>query len=256
MKLLILSTLVLYIGATNPEPRIMPGCKKVGDHWICPTPKPDQIPENCHKLGRPGPPGPFGPPEGVRCVCNEVHNRLMCPDITKNNEVDNCVLRKEGNINFIFCDIKQNSKDATSNASITKSTKPPTTEPPKMNCKEGKTFILCENYVCKRRGKKLRCPTLPKNVDRQKCEKFDNTMVCPIKKSTPTTTESTTTTKPKTTTSNGEPSSNKCHLENGIYVCLCQKEKKISSCPKLPKNVDKPKCVWHGKIYACPVKSN
>merc|ERR1712227_391791 len=181
MKLLILSTLVLYIGATNPEPRIMPGCKKVGDHWICPTPKPDQIPENCHKLGRPGPPGPFGPPEGVRCVCNEVHNRLMRPDITKNNEVDNCVLRKEGNINFIFCDIKKNSKDATSNASITKSSKPPTTEPPKMNCKEGKTFILCENYVCKRRGKKLRCPTLPKNVDRQKCEKFDNTMVCPIK---------------------------------------------------------------------------
>ena len=181
MKLLILSTLVLYIGATNPEvdihslyillstlckqeimtifslfqPRIMPGCKKVGDHWICPTPKPDQIPENCHKLGRPGPPGPFGPPEGVRCVCNEVHNRLMCPDITKYNEIDNCVLRKEGNINFIFCDIKQNSKDATSNASITKSTKPPTTEPPKMNCKEGKRFILCENYVCKRRGKKL-----------------------------------------------------------------------------------------------------
>jgi len=257
MKLLLLSTFVLSIGANNLEPRIMPGCKKVGDHWICPTPAPDQIPENCHKIGAPGMPGPHGPPAIVRCVCNEVHNRLMCPDVTKNNVINNCVLGKEGNINFLHCDIKVNSVNSTITPSTKTTKRPRSTGPPKMKCKEGKRFILCENYICKKRGKRLKCPNLPKKADKPKCEKFDKTMVCPMKTSPAPTTKSTTRTTNtiKTTTSTG-PSTKKCQLENGIYVCLCGKEKQVSSCPKIPKDVDKPKCVWHGKIYACPVKGN
>jgi len=286
MRQLILFTLVLYVAA-NHQPRIMPGCTRVGDHWICPTPKPANVPENCDK---------FGP--RMRCVCKEVHNQLMCPYVS-HNDVENCKHVAEGNIKFMFCDVRRTQLNSTSPKSPL--TKTPTTIPP-MKCKTGKRFIFCENYICQKKGKRWNCPKLPKEANRPKCEKFDKTMICPVKNSSPTTSPNKCeqrgsvfmcscqkrgdkwicpnlppqadepkckmfgnvkicpvrkSTDGTSTSTVSTPVSEKCHVELGAIICPCKKPKDLKSCPKLPPNADKQKCSWHSETYyVCPVKKS